>query len=279
MKVDLHIHSCFSDGKYSPSKIVEYAVKSQLAVISLTDHDTVAGLQEARQALRADQRLTIISGVEISTFLEEDELHILGYGLDETHVEMQALLAVAQSSRRKRVARILDCLKTTGIQISMDDVRNGYRTESLGRMHIAHVLIQRGYVKSIREAFDRYLSYDINLIEYCPGDFVSSEQAIRTILDAGGIPVFAHPTIALFDRYLAHLVAAGLQGVEIFKSSRPSIEEYYLETVAKHHKLLVTGGSDWHGYHQTSGLGSFYVDSTRIQPFLAAVTRGAKPVA
>jgi len=104
-----------------------------------------------------------------------------------------------------------------------------------------------------------------------PKDFIPPQQAIQIILEAGEIPVFAHPTIDLFDRHIDTLIAFGLQGVEIFKVSRSAIEEFYLETVVKDKKLLITGGSDWHGYNQVQNLGNFYVDSGRIQPFLQAV--------
>ena len=269
MKVDLHIHSNFSDGRYSPSAIVEYAAYNNLAVISLTDHDTMSGVQEARFATKNRETLKFLAGVEVSTCLESDELHILGYGIDEHHPAMQRLLINVQQRRKKRVGRILKRLQYGGIQVSLEDIKNGYFTESLGRMHIARLLMKRGYVRTIREAFDRYLSYESHPLT--PKDFISSQQAIEVILEAGGIPVFAHPTIGLFDRHIDALVAFGLRGVEVFKISRPAIEEFYLETVVKDKHLFLTGGSDWHGYNQTQHLGRFYVDSTRIQPFLEAV--------
>ncbi len=269
MKVDLHIHSNLSDGKYSPSTIVQYSAYSCLDIISLTDHDTMAGIVEAKHATQAWDTVKLLTGVEVSTCLDRDEIHILGYGIDEHHPAMQQLLRGAQHRRKRRVGRILNRLQYAGIRISLEEVKNGYCTESLGRMHIARLLVKRGYVRTIREAFDQYLSYDIQTL--VPKDFIAPQQAIQIILEAGGIPVFAHPTIDLFDRHIDTLIAFGLQGVEIFKGSRSAIEEFYLETVVKEKKLLMTGGSDWHGYNQMQNLGSFYVDSVRIQPFLEAV--------
>ena len=271
MKVDLHIHSYLSDGKYSPTAIVEHAARHKLDIISLTDHDTTDGLQEAKRAVHIQGSITLIAGVELSTYLNDDELHILGYGIRETHPGLKQLLANAQNNRKMRVCRILECLQHVGIQLTIEDVKNGYSTVSLGRMHIARLLIKRGHVRTIREAFDRYLSYETNVIEQSPNDFVSSQCAIEIILEAGGIPVFAHPTITLFDRHIDVLIDAGLQGVEVFKGTRSSIEEYYFETVGKDKGLLATGGSDWHGHHHTQHLGNFYVDSERIQPFLHAI--------
>jgi len=215
--------------------------------------------------------IELISGVEISTWLDNEELHILGYGIDETHPELLHFLEKAQTNRKKRISRIIEKLRAIGIRVNAEDVKNGARSISLGRMHVAHTLISRGYVQTIREAFDRYLSYDTGVIERSTSDFISSHRAMELILDAGGIPVLAHPTIEIFDRYIDVLIEYGLGGVEVFKGTRSSIEKFYFETVVKDKGLLLTGGSDWHGYHATRNLGSFYVDSKRIQSFLEAV--------
>lgn len=271
MRVDLHIHSNFSDGKYPPAKIVEYAVRSKLGVIALTDHDTIKGLQEAKKAIQQFSFLKLIPGVEISTWLDNDELHILGYGIDDTHPGLLQLLEKAQANRKKRITRILEILRTNGIRIPVEEVKNGFRAVSLGRMHVACALINRGYVQTVREAFDRYLSYDTGMIERVTSNFIPAHRAMELILDAGGIAVLAHPTIELFDRYIDTLKEYGLGGVEVFKGTRSAIEEFYFETVGKDKGLLLTGGSDWHGHHAAHNLGSFYVNSERIQPFLKAV--------
>jgi 3',5'-nucleoside bisphosphate phosphatase len=271
MKVDLHIHSNLSDGKYSPSQIVEYAVRNKLDIIALTDHDTIDGLQEAKAALRRFVSLKLITGVEFSTSLGDDELHILGYGVDETHPRLVHLLKLAQQNRKTRLGNILHKLAGAGIRLNMGDVQNGDKSVSLGRIHVARALINRGYVRTIKEAFERYLSYDASILEPTTCDLISSHQAMEVILEAGGIPVFAHPTIELFDRHIDRLIQSHLQGVEVFKNTRTSIEEYYLETVVKDKGLFLTGGSDWHGYRANRRLGSFYVDSERIHAFLEAV--------
>jgi len=271
MKADLHIHSYHSDGKYSPAEIVFYAAQNHLDVISLTDHDTVDGLADVMNAASQYPALTVISGVELSTYHESDELHILGYGINPAHPTLTALLEDTRMKRQARLRRVLARLQELGVTLTYEEVRSAFQTSSLGRMHVARLMIERGYVRTIREAFDRYLSYETNQISYTVGDFISSQVAIETIAAAGGISVLAHPTIAMFDRYVDPLMAFGLQGIEIFKGSRPSIEEFYLETVVKDKGLLTTGGSDWHGYHQTQTLGSFYVNSGQIQRFLAAL--------
>ncbi|PID58223.1 hypothetical protein CSB45_03915 [candidate division KSB3 bacterium] len=271
MRADLHMHSYYSDGRYSPTQLVEYAAQNKLDIIALTDHDTTAGLAEARQCARRFPSVRVIPGVEISTNCEDDELHILGYGIDDNTPRIKELLKHAQENRKVRIHRMLHALRTADILLDFEDVGNGSCSESLGRLHLARLLLRRGYVRTIREAFEKYLSYDTDFMSYASTDFVSSQEAIDTILDAGGLPVLAHPTISQFDRYIVPLVEYGLQGVEIFKRRRPSIEEFYLETVVKDKGLVITGGSDWHGYHPTIALGKFFVDAARIIPFLERV--------
>jgi predicted metal-dependent phosphoesterase TrpH len=271
MKVDLHIHSEFSDGKYSPAKIVEYAAQYGLGIIALTDHDTVDGLDEALAAARSIKNVQVVPGVEFSTWLGEDELHILGYGIDYTHPELVGLLNVARQNRKRRVIRMLKTLEAHNVALRIDDVKNGFRSVCLGRLHVAHALREQRYVYTIREAFERYLSYDTGVITLRGEEFVGALEAVTVIVKAGGIPVFAHPTVEKFDLHLPRLLECGLRGVEVFKSSRPSIEEYYLETVAKDKGLLITGGSDWHGHQVNRKLGTFSVNSARIEPFLQAL--------
>lgn len=271
MKVDLHIHSEFSDGKYSPARVVEYAAQNGLGLIALTDHDTVDGVDEALAAARNIKNIRVIPAVEFSTWLGDDELHILGYGIDHAHPELVRLLNVARQNRKRRIVRMLKTLEAHNVALQIDDVKNGFRSVCLGRLHVAHALREQRYVYTIREAFERYLSYDTGVISLAGEEFVGALEAVSVIVKAGGLPVFAHPTIEKFDLYLPRLLESGLRGVEVFKSSRPSIEEYYFETVAKDKSLLITGGSDWHGHRMNQKLGMFSVDSTRIESFLQAL--------
>jgi len=271
MKVDLHIHSDFSDGKYTPAQIVAAAGENGLGLIALTDHDTVNGVDEALEAARKLQDVRVITGVEFSTWMGDNELHILGYGIEHTHPALTALAESAMQNRRRRVARMLETLNAHNILLHSDDVKNGFRSVCLGRLHVAHALRNRRYVSTIREAFERFLSYRTGIIALVSEDFLAASDAVRGIIEAGGLPVLAHPTIEIFDRYLSPLLECGLRGVEVYKSSRPSIEEYYFETVAKDKNLVLTGGSDWHGHRVKQRLGNFSVDSVRIEPFLQAL--------
>ncbi len=273
MKVDLHIHSYCSDGKYSPAKIVEYSVQNQLNIISLTDHDTIAGLVEARDAVQRYDSLKLIPGVELSTSLNGDELHILGYGIDCEHQGLLEYMATIQANRKERAQRILETLKKKGVRLEIKHVlMSGQKSSSLGRMHIALALKKYTYVQTLTEAFERYLTFEQIGKNQFTSNFLPPYRAIELILEAQGIPILAHPTIPLFDQYINTLKEAGLQGVEIFKRKKPSITEFYFETVARDKGLsFLTGGSDWHGYNNKYKLGNFYVESTKIQPFLEAV--------
>jgi predicted metal-dependent phosphoesterase TrpH len=271
MKVDLHIHSDFSDGKYSPEQIVRFATEHGLGIIALTDHDTIDGLDEISAAAQKLKKVRVIPGVELSVWLGEHELHILGYGIKATVPELVRLVEIAQVNRRNRISRILETLQANHVNLPIEDVKNGFRAISLGRLHVAHALLARGYVYTIREAFERYLSYDTGVITLKPLDFIKASDAVQTILKAGGIPVLAHPSIEQLDLYIDVLKDYGLQGVEVYKGSRTSIEEFYFETVVNDKGLLLTGGSDWHGHSATRRLGTFSVDSKRIQPFLEAI--------
>ena len=271
MKVDLHIHSDISDGKFSPSQVVESARKNGLGIISLTDHDTVNGVHEALVTAQRFNTIQVIPGVEFSTWLEQHELHILGYGIDPGHPPLLELLEAARNNRQQRIMGILETLKAHGVKLRLEDVKNGFRSISLGRVHVAHALKDHHYVYTVREAFERYLNYKTGVIALSKEDFIEAPAALHVIRQAGGIPVLAHPTIEIFDRYITRLINEGLQGVEVFKSTRPSIEEFYFETVVKDKGLLMTGGSDWHGHNTTRKLGTFSVDSRRVQAFLETV--------
>lgn len=271
MKVDLHIHSDFSDGKYAPAKIVEDAARNGLGLIALTDHDTLEGIAEALDAAQKHPHLRVIPGIEFSTWLGDHELHILGYGIAYANSDLVALAHTAIQNRTRRVARMLEVLQAHNVRLQWDDVKNGLRSVSLGRLHVAQALRDHRYVTTIREAFERYLSYDTGVIALVSEDFLDVSEAVRGILRAGGIPVLAHPTIEIFDRYLPQLIECGLRGVEVFKTSRSAIEEYYFETVAKDKHLVVTGGSDWHGHRVHQRLGDFYVESARVERFLQAL--------
>lgn len=247
-RVDLHLHSTASDGQYSPTQVVQLALERQVEVISLTDHDTVSGVQEAVDAAaandRADGGVTIIPGVEISTDVPgKYEIHMLGYYIDIDHAPLQERLATMSVSRLDRARKIWERLQQMGCAISWERVLALASDGVVGRPHIAQALVEAGYVASVQEAFQRYIGRDANA--YVPRPKLLPEQAIELIRDAGGVPVLAHPSYVV--EHIPALVKAGLVGLEVYYGNYTQVEQHFLAGLARKHGLVATGGSDYHG--------------------------------
>jgi predicted metal-dependent phosphoesterase TrpH len=261
MKVDLHLHSTASDGSLSPSAVVWAARAGGLDVISITDHDTVAGVTEALAAL--PEAMHVIPGVELSTTLDGIELHILGYFIDPFDPPLVAHANHAIDARRTRVQRMLELLRKYNIQISFDDVLATTEGSArvLGRPHVARALQKKGYVQTPAEAFDRFLG-DAGPC-FLPTELLHPRAAIEMIHAAGGVAVWAHPRADALARLLPEMVDWGLRGLECFRPRAAPEEIVAAQTLAERHQLLLSGGSDWHGsWHGKPG--DFYVESADI---------------
>jgi len=248
--VDLHTHSTASDGSLPPREVVRLARERGLAAVALTDHDTIDGLEEA-VAAGAELGVEVIPGVEISAKHPGGSMHILGYFLDWQSRTLAARLAVLQQARAERNPRIIAKLNALGIPLTLAQVEAVSGGGQIGRPHIARALWEAGFVGSIQEAFDLYLSNQgrayVEKFRFPP------EEAIAMIREAGGVAVLAHPfTLNPPDpgelrRLLRDLAALGLAGVECYYPEHtPEQEALYLE-LARELKLAVTGGSDFHG--------------------------------
>lgn len=265
MRIDLHLHSTASDGSLSPSALVREARAGGLHVISLTDHDTSSGVAEAASA--AEGSLHVIPGIEVSTVHEGGELHMLGYFIDPLHPELMRFAALAFEGRRERMRGMLQRLETLGVFVRFGDVEAaaGPDARSMGRPHLARALMQRGYVSSFADAFDRYIG-DAGPA-YLPTDLVSTCRAIEMIHAAGGLAVWAHPRAEIFERDIRRFVSWGIDGVECFRPRCDAVDSLRLENTARELGLLMTGGSDWHGpWH--GRLGTFAVTAEDVGAFL-----------
>jgi predicted metal-dependent phosphoesterase TrpH len=241
--VDLHLHSTASDGVYTPSALVGVCLQAGLRYISLADHDTTDGVQEALDAARGTQ-LTVIPGVELSTQHESTfELHILGYYLDHHDRALQESLVHLRRSRIERAQAILDLLSKQGYPLSWERVTELADEGSLGRPHIAQAMVEAKYVDSVEAAFRSYLRRGGTA--YVPRAKLLPEEAIELILEAGGVPVLAHPTHVV--EHIPALVRAGLLGLEAYYGDYPELEVAFLVRLAEKHGLAVTGGTDYHG--------------------------------
>ena len=247
--VDLHVHSNRSDGSFTPSELVDYAQKKGLKAFALTDHDTTEGLDEAIAAAKGKD-IEVIPGIEFSTEYEGKDVHIVGLYIDYQHDSFQKYLADFQESRRIRNEKMCQKLNEHGIDISYEHLKECFPDAVITRAHYAKYLLQHGYVKSMPEAFDRFIGDRAPC--FIPREKVTPEQAVKLILKSGGIPVLAHPTLyhmstERLEQLIVTLKAAGLMAMEGIYSTYTSGEARQMQALCKKYNLLVSGGSDFHG--------------------------------
>ncbi|MGH2531871.1 MAG: PHP domain-containing protein [Thermomicrobiales bacterium] len=243
--VDLHSHSTVSDGLLAPAALVQEAKRRGLRVLGLTDHDTLDGLAEA-EAEAATLGIELVPGVELSTDLGRHEAHILGYFVDRDEPDLLAGLDWFAQKRRERIERIVAKLRGLGIRIELDRVRELAGVGTIGRPHVARALIEAGYVASITDAFDRFLTP--GRPAFVARQKVSPEEGVVLIRKGGGVPVLAHPySTGDVEGILARLVPAGLLGLETWYGEYDEEERAELHRLADQWGLIPTGGSDYHG--------------------------------
>jgi predicted metal-dependent phosphoesterase TrpH len=245
-KVDLHIHSTASDGRLTPAEVVNKAVERGLTVIALADHDTVDGIAPALMAARAFPWLKVIPCVEISTDVPSGEVHILGYFIDYDRRDLQARLERMRYSRRERAQGMVAKLENLGVHIEWERVQEIAGTGSIARPHIAQAMLERGYVASPKEAFNKYIGRDGPA--YVERAKMTPVEAVELVLQANGLPVLAHPlTINDMEKLVIELKAAGLVGIEAYYDSYTAEEINTLVSLGKKYNLIASGGSDYHG--------------------------------
>ncbi len=242
---DLHIHTYYSDGTLSPEQIVTQALEEDLGCIAITDHDTVDGVFPVQEAA-ASQDLEVISGIELSSELNDQDIHILGYFIDCKSEYLRSKLLEIQNVRKERLDKMITRLQQAGIDnITAEEVGVLTKTDSVGRPHLALILKEKGWVSSIQQAFDKYLAE--GAIAYAKKYKQTPQEAIDLIRKAGGVAVLAHPMITRRDEIIPSLVKAGLQGIEVYYPNCPDSVLSYYKGLAEKHQLVATGGSDAHG--------------------------------
>lgn len=261
--IDLHTHTTASDGTLSPTALVRLAAREGVRAIAVTDHDTIDGLAEAQQAAEGTD-VTVLVGLELATEPSwGGELHVLAYGFDPANEELVAFLAEMRRRREGRAPRIVERLRSFGLPITLDDVRACAGSGVLGRLHIARAMVARRIVSHPDEAFARYLKRGAPA--HVPREVPPTEEGIRLVRRAGGLPVIAHPGLLplCFDDFATHLgrfVAAGLGGLECSYPAHSRDAERRYRRLAKANRLIVTGGSDFHGpgvrHHVSLGHGT-----------------------
>ncbi|MDP6043838.1 MAG: PHP domain-containing protein [Dehalococcoidales bacterium] len=250
-QIDLHIHSTVSDGCYRPEEIVRRAAALGLAVIALADHDSVDGITPALEAAKNFPRLKVLPCVEVSTDVDRGEVHILGYFIDCTSQKLKVALAGFRNSREGRAQGMIAKLAGLGIHITWPRVQEIAGGGSVGRPHIALAMLEKGYITSIKEAFDKYIARDGPA--YVTREKITPAEAVTLVLQTNGLPVMAHPfTVPDPEVTITELKKTGLVGIEAYYNGYTNGEINSLVSLAKRLNLIVTGGTDYHGLDNSS---------------------------
>ena len=262
-KFDLHTHTFYSDGLYSPKELIDKARKKNLDGIAITDHDTIDGIEEALANIE-ETNFKIIPGIEFSSLYFENEVHILGYFIDTNNKDLLRMIEKIKSSRWDRGIKILDKLSDLGIILQKNDIIKEARESGfIGRATIARKLVDYDYVKSIDEAFAKYL--DIGKPAYVERFKLSIEDTIDLIHKANGISVLAHPGLILDQGALDVCLSHGIMGIECYQTKHTKAQTLKYIEFSKEHNLIITGGSDYHGDEDI--LGSITIDIDSIPLF------------
>jgi predicted metal-dependent phosphoesterase TrpH len=276
-RIDLHLHTTYSDGSHSPTEVIHFAHNAGITALAITDHDTVAGIPES-SSVGNSLGIEIIPGIELSSRFEGREVHILGYFFDWKNTTLLDRLAKQQASREQRNPRVVEKLNELGLELSYEEVKTKAGRGSVGRPHIAEVLVEKGYVKTIKEAFDRYIAD--GRPAYISRELPDSIEAITWIRYAGGVPVLAHPYWTNRKGPELHAMChrlkdSGLMGIEVFYSTHTRRQtSEYLE-LARKLGLIMTGGSDFHGIAKPNiqvgrGKGDLKVTDKLLEPLRKA---------
>lgn len=262
MLADLHTHSTFSDGKYTPEELVQAARENNIGYLAITDHDSCNGVEAAKKAA-AGSNVKIIPGVELGTQYDEHSVHILGYFIDIHNIPLLTKMDEMRHAREHRLQKILEKLACLGYYIEVEacDPKN----RAVGRPHVAKALVKKGYFTSVQEVFDKLLHQGGPA--YVPQPKLAPDEAIQLLHDAGGLAVLAHPS-ELNDKILVNelLNKFKFDGIEVYHPSADEKDTKYWQQTAEEKQLLISGGSDFHGLPDRfpDKLGIFKINDEKI---------------
>lgn len=241
--IDLHMHTSHSDGALSPFELIKKAKEAGLTTISITDHDSVNAFEDAL-VYGKEIGVEVIPGVEISTDLEDKEIHLLGYFINTGNDELTKYLSFFREERFHRAKRIVNKLRNMGLKISIDDVLDRAKNSSIGRPHIANTMSEMGLVRTFNEAFEKYIG------DYGPAYerkiHVSPHSALKLINEAGGLSFLAHPGF-INESILLNFIKSGIDGIEVTHPQHSSSQVRFYRGIVNQYCLLESGGSDYHG--------------------------------
>ncbi|MDD6038371.1 MAG: PHP domain-containing protein [bacterium] len=264
--IDLHVHSNASDGTFTPTELMYEAKKAGLSALALTDHDTTAGIWEAMQAAE-ELGIELVPGVELSTEFEGTEIHVLGLYIDEKDSMLQKRMADFRDSRDNRNIYMLEKLRAEGFDITQEALEHAFPDAVITRAHIARFLLDQGYIPDMKTAFEVYIGDGCRC--YVPRPKVTPMDAVSYILEAGGVPILAHPVLYKMEkadllRMIRLMKDQGLVGMEAIYSENTTGAEQEYKALARSQGLLITGGSDFHGTNKPHlklgvGRGNLYI--------------------
>lgn len=273
--IDMHTHTTASDGILTPEKLIDYGLQKGLGGIAITDHDTVGGIQEAIDYRNRNCDFLIIAGIELSTELFNEEIHILGYDIDYHDIELLELLKLIQNERVNRAMNIVEKLQKLRISITYEEVAQLSKEGVIGRPHIAKILVEKGYVKNVEEAFISYLNKGCPA--YVPRYKLTPFEAIDLIHKVKGLAVLAHPGLIGADRIITDIIKKGIDGIEVYHPEHKKENYNRFLALAKQHNLIITGGSDFHhppiSNNRHGDLGSEKVLKEYITKFIKGTVR------
>lgn len=279
MRADLHLHTTASDGRLTPRELVQKAVKLNLDVIAVTDHDTVEGIPPALEAAKSFPQLMVIPGVEINTDVPKGEVHILGYFINYLDPKLRRNLEELRTSRYERGKKMVAKLSEMGINVEWERVMELAGGGSVGRPHIAQAMLERGYVSSLREAFDNYIGR--NGPAYIERKKLTPLDAVRLVVESDGLPVLAHPAdIDPLEPFLLQLKKAGIVGIEIYYNGYSTRTIAQLKSLAQKHALISSGGSDYHGLDTSIGadIGSIHLPQDSVQQLISLAKQKGRAI-
>jgi predicted metal-dependent phosphoesterase TrpH len=241
---DLHLHTIYSDGEYTPEGLVQKALAEKFRVIAVTDHDTVEGVAPVLE--KAGDSIEIIPGVELSSEVGSlEELHIVGLFIDYKDPALLKILKGLSLGRKDRMDEMLKKLSEMGMPVTMEEVEKFKTKDVIGRLHLAQAMVMKGYVKNTNEAFDKFLGDDKPA--YAGRKRLSSQDAISLIKKVGGIPILAHPHLLRDESVIPQLVEEGIEGIEVYYVDHGRSPSSKFIEIARKYDLLISGGSDCHG--------------------------------
>jgi len=273
--IDLHAHTNASDGALPAEELVRLAKASGVSVLAVTDHDTLAGIPSA-MAEGARVGLEIVPGVEVTAYVDDLEVHILGHFIHPDDARLTELLAVSRDDRVERIRRMIDKLWSLGLPLDADEILTQAPGSSVGRPHLAQAMVRRGYVASVQEAFDRYLTP--GKLAHVERSRLPAAEVIMAVKLAGGVPSLAHPGVYGRDEMIPRLVEQGLMGLEVHHPDHDADAMFRYERMRLRYGMLAAGGSDYHGAPglRTSSLGRPSLPDAEFERLAIAAGEGSR---